>query len=258
MSTGKRTTATVLGARIDVLSWEESIHRIATWGQRRESRYVCACNVHSIVTANADPVFREIINSADMATADGMPVAWSLRKLGFGKQERINGPDLTWRLLEHAAAGGQSVFFYGSSEQTLCLLKSKIEAAFPTLTIAGMLSPPYRPLTDAEDQQIIEEVNASEAALVFVGLGCPKQEVWMAQHRGKIKAVMLGVGAAFDYHAGTLRRAPVWMQRAGLEWAYRLLKEPRRLWRRYLSTNTQFLFSVMQQLYARWRLTKHR
>jgi N-acetylglucosaminyldiphosphoundecaprenol N-acetyl-beta-D-mannosaminyltransferase len=186
-----------------------------------------------------------------MATPDGMPVAWAIRALGFGKQKRINGPDLTWKLLSHCAQRGQSVFFYGSTEQTLAKLDARIRAAFPALNVAGMLSPPYRPLTEAEDQQIVEHVNASGATLVFVGLGCPKQEVWMAQHRGKINAVMLGVGAAFDYHAGTLQRAPVWMQRFGFEWAYRLLKEPRRLWRRYLNTNSAFVFGITKQLLAR-------
>jgi N-acetylglucosaminyldiphosphoundecaprenol N-acetyl-beta-D-mannosaminyltransferase len=256
MQTDCRTTAAILGARIDVLSWQQSVDRIAGWGQRRESRYVCACNVHSVVTASTDASFRTAINGADMATPDGMPVAWSIRALGFGKQDRINGPDLMWRLLSRCADHGQSVFFYGSSEQTLAQLQVRIAEAFPSLKVAGMLSPPYRSLTEAEDQKIVERVNASGPALVFVGLGCPKQEVWMAQHRGRINAVMLGVGAAFDYHAGTLARAPVWMQGLGLEWAYRLFKEPRRLWRRYLSTNSAFLFGITRQLLDRNNQTK--
>lgn len=251
-----RATAPILGANIDAMSWQQSIDRIIAWGLKRESRYVCACNVHSVVTASADALFRDVINSADMATPDGMPVAWSLRRLGFSQQERINGPDLTWRLLARCADLGLPVYFYGSSEHTLSQLRVKIATAFPRLELAGTHSPPFRVLTEAEDVQIIESVNASGAALVFVGLGCPKQEFWMAQHRGKIQAVMLGVGAAFDYHAGTLQRAPFWMQRVGLEWAYRLLKEPRRLWRRYLSTNSTFLFGIARQLLSRNRSIK--
>lgn len=246
-----RTTAPILGANIDALSWQQSLDQIIAWGQRRESRYVCACNVHSVVTASTDAAFQEVINGADMATPDGMPVAWSLRRMGHGKQERINGPDLTWRLLARCADLRLPVYFYGSSDSTLTALRARIAAAFPSLQLAGMLSPPFRALSEAEDKTIVESVNASGAALVFVGLGCPKQELWMAQHRGRIQAVMLGVGAAFDYHAGTLRRAPVWMQHLGLEWAYRLIKEPRRLWRRYLSTNTAFLYGIAKQLLAR-------
>jgi N-acetylglucosaminyldiphosphoundecaprenol N-acetyl-beta-D-mannosaminyltransferase len=247
-TTYTRTTVGILGSSIDALSWDDALDQINDWAQRRESRYVCACNVHSLVTASLDPAFREIITSADMAIPDGMPVAWSLRKLGFPQQQRINGPDLMWRLCENAAASGQELFFYGSSSRTLTQLHGKLSALMPTLKIAGMNSPPYRPPTEAEDRAIIERINASRAAVVFISLGCPKQERWMAQHRGKIDAVMIGVGAAFEYHAGSLKRAPAWMQERGLEWLYRLMKEPTRLWHRYLITNTIFLFRICRQL----------
>lgn len=248
MNLSDRTTGTVLQARIDAISWHQAVDRILSWGAQRQSRYVCACSVHSVVTASSNERFLHAVNQADMATPDGMPVAWSLRRLGFTDQQRINGPDLTWRLLQHAAQHGQKVFFYGSSEETLRRLRQKIEEHFAQLRIVGMIAPPFRTLSDAEDQAIIDHINSSGANLVFVGLGCPKQELWMAQHRGRIHAVMLGVGAAFDYHAGTLQRAPLWMQRNGLEWLYRLLKEPRRLWRRYLSTNTRFILGIALQL----------
>jgi N-acetylglucosaminyldiphosphoundecaprenol N-acetyl-beta-D-mannosaminyltransferase len=250
-----RARATLLGAKIDALSWDRTVMQIASWARRRESRYVCLCNVHSVVTANVDAEFRHVINTADMATPDGMPVAWSLSRMGFPKQPRINGPDLMWRMCDHAARSGTRLFFFGSSEQTLALLENKIRAAFPTVQIAGMVSPPYRKLRAEEEEEIVEQINQSKAELVFVGLGCPKQEKWMAAQRGKIHAVMLGVGAAFDYHAGTLRRAPHWMQRSGLEWLYRLGQEPRRLSRRYLVTNTRFVVGISRQLL---RQRKHR
>lgn len=246
-----RSRATILGAQIDALSWDRTVAQIILWTRRGESRYVCLCNVHSVVTANLDAEFRSVINGADMATPDGMPVAWSLSRLGFPHQERINGPDLMWRMCEHAARSGTKLFFYGSSTQTLAYLEIKIRAAFPAARIVGMVSPPYRTLSAEEDDAMIEQINKSGAGLVFVGLGCPKQEFWMAAQRGKIQAVMLGVGAAFDYHAGTLRRAPNWMQQCGLEWFYRLCQEPRRLWRRYLLTNAIFVIGMARQLLAR-------
>jgi N-acetylglucosaminyldiphosphoundecaprenol N-acetyl-beta-D-mannosaminyltransferase len=242
-----------LGSAIDALSWEDALARITDWATECQSRYVCACNAHSVVTASLDPAFREVINGADMAVPDGMPIAWSLNKLGFPRQPRISGPDLMWRLCENAAAQGLAVFLYGSSPRTLTKLKANLSSRIPALQIVGANSPPYRSLSEAEDEAVVELINGSGAAIVLIGLGCPKQERWMAMHRGRINAVMVGVGAAFDYHAGTLQRAPPWMQRKGLEWLYRLLKEPRRLWRRYLKTNTIFLLRIVRQFHKEHR-----
>jgi N-acetylglucosaminyldiphosphoundecaprenol N-acetyl-beta-D-mannosaminyltransferase len=244
-----RVKVRVLDSYVDALSWDEAVQRINRWARPSESRYVCACNVHSVVNASLDPAFRSVINGADMAIPDGMPIAWSLRKLGFAAQQRIDGPNLMWRLCERAAATGQRVFFYGSSPYVLARLNATLNALLPALQIAGMHAPPYRPQMTQEDEATIELINASGAALVFVGLGCPKQEIWMAQHRGKICGVMIGVGAGFDYHAGTLERAPCWMQDGGLEWLFRLSREPRRLWRRYLGTNSIFLLLIAKQLF---------
>ena len=246
-----RTRAAILGAQIDSLEWDTALARIASWAKRRESRYVCLCNVHSVVTASLEPEFRDVINHADLATPDGMPVAWALSQLGFPRQPRINGPDLMWRLCEYSTRSGIKLFFYGSSPQTLALLETKLNTSFANIHVVGMLSPPYRALSAEENTAMVKQINASGAELVFVGLGCPKQEIWMAAQRGKINAVMLGVGAAFDYHAGTLRRAPHWMQRSGLEWLYRFGQEPRRLWRRYLVTNTIFVIGMVRQLLTR-------
>jgi N-acetylglucosaminyldiphosphoundecaprenol N-acetyl-beta-D-mannosaminyltransferase len=246
-----RTRAPILDTEIDALSWDATVMRIASWARRRESRYVCLCNVHSVVTASLEAEFRDAINGADMAAPDGMPVAWALSRLGFPRQPRINGPDLMSRLCAYAAKSQTKVFFYGSSPQTLTQLENKIITAFPGIRIAGMISPPFRALSAEENDAMVKLINNSGAELLFVGLGCPKQELWMASQRGKINAVMLGVGAAFDYHAGTLQRAPGWMQRGGLEWLYRFGQEPRRLWRRYLVTNTIFVMGMARQLLTR-------
>ncbi|WP_334187231.1 WecB/TagA/CpsF family glycosyltransferase [Noviherbaspirillum sp.] len=238
----------VLEAFIDALSWDDAIGRITAWGAARESRYVCICNVHSVVTTTSDLEFKVAVNNADMATPDGAPIAWALRRLGHPGQARINGPDLMMKYLAVAERKGQVVFFYGSTESTLAKLRTALAGKFPRLKIGGAYSPPFRPLSVEEDNAIVDQINDSGANVVFVGLGCPKQEKWMAEHRGRINAVMIGVGAAFDYHAGVIKRAPLWWQNNGLEWLYRLGSEPRRLFMRYTVTNTLFVFGFMRQM----------
>lgn len=194
-----------------------------------------------------------VLASADMALPDGAPVAWMLIALGAAGQRRISGPDLMLRYCEHACATGESIFLYGSTEETLALLQRNLLARWPQLKIAGAYAPPFRVLTTQEDDAAILRINESDAATVWVSLGCPKQEIWMAAHRGRVNATMIGVGAAFDFHAGTLKRAPVWMRDHGLEWLHRLANEPRRLWKRYAQTNTIFLAKALRQLLARNR-----
>lgn len=231
----------VIGTLVDLLEWPEAIQRIADWGRAGESRYVVACNVHTTVTAAFDPGFQRVVNAADMTTSDGAPVTWMLRQLGKPLQRRINGPDLMWRYLKTEAPQHGKVFLYGGTAETLALLRARIEAEFPGIELVGTYSPPFRPPTHEEDLADAARINASGAHVVFVGLGCPKQEAWMARQRGQVNAVMLGVGAAFDYLAGVQARAPQWMRRNGLEWLYRMASEPRRLWRRYVFTNVPFL-----------------
>ncbi|HVL75188.1 MAG TPA: WecB/TagA/CpsF family glycosyltransferase [Noviherbaspirillum sp.] len=247
-SPAQREGKPVLEAFIDAMTWSEAISRIAGWAAARESRYVCICNVHSVVTTTRDVEFKIAVNNADMATPDGAPIAWALRHLGHTGQQRINGPDLMWKYLAEAERRDQSVFFYGSTEATLERLRLTLARKFPLLRIAGCYSPPFRSLSREEDEQIVRMINDSGANVVFVGLGCPKQEKWMADHRGRVQAVMIGVGAAFDYHAGVLKRAPVWWQNHGLEWLFRLGAEPRRLFRRYMVTNTLFVFGFLRQV----------
>ncbi len=236
-----RNTHPVLKTSIDATDWDNVLNRIASWARQRLSTYVCLCNVHSVVTARRDPALRAALEGADLALPDGAPVALSLRISGVDSQRRINGPDLMLRWLDHAQRHGLSAFFYGSTPETLTRLRNELRRRFPALKIAGMHSPPFRELTDEEDQQDVDRINQSGAAVVFVGLGCPKQEIWMARLRGRVNSVMIGVGAAFDYHAGVVKRAPTWMQHRGLEWMHRLSSEPRRLMWRYLSTNSLFM-----------------
>jgi N-acetylglucosaminyldiphosphoundecaprenol N-acetyl-beta-D-mannosaminyltransferase len=190
-----------------------------------------------------------------MATPDGMPVTWMLRHMGFPNQQRINGPDLMWNYCEFAERMNESIFLYGNTQQTLDNLQRRLRISFPKLMIAGTCSPPFRTLSNKEDDEIVQLINNSGARVVFVSLGCPKQELWMAAHRGKINAVMVGVGAAFDYHAGTIKRAPLWMQHHGLEWLHRLYSEPRRLWKRYIVTNSIFIVVAGWQLIVyKWKM----
>lgn len=240
-SNGRRTGACILDSFIDAASWHKTVETLSEWAKGRQSRYVCICNVHVVLTAKQHSEFRRVVNGADMATPDGMPLAWVLRRSGFEHQERINGPDLMWTLCSHAERERLSIFLYGSTPNTLEKLVHRLKTSFPQLIIAGIFSPPFRCLTVEEDREMTNLINNSGAHIAFVGLGCPKQEFWMAAQRGKVQAVMIGVGAAFDYHAGVVKRAPIWMRQAGLEWLCRLMSEPKRLWKRYLITNSLFL-----------------
>lgn len=241
-----RRNGLVVGVPIDVIDWPTAQQVLGNWAATRESRYVCICNVHSVVTAGQYSGYRRIIEEADMVTPDGAPIAWTLRRKGFGGQARINGPDLMWRLSEYAQRNNIKIGFFGSTPETLQHLRDAVFSTFPGLDIAYCFSPPFRTLSQDEDNEICHSINNCGIGLLFVGLGCPKQEQWMAEHRGRIRAVMIGVGAAFDYHAGTIRRAPIWMQTSGLEWLFRLASEPRRLWRRYLMTNALFILKTMR------------
>ena len=243
-----RPGAHVVGSYIDAVDRAGCLERIFSWTSRRESRYACLCNVHSVVTARRDPEFHHAIGSADLAVPDGAPVAWRLRALGFAGQPRVSGAELMWSCCARAEAECVPVFLVGSRPETLRALTAHLAREFPRLEVAGCYAPPFRPLTAEEDRQLTSAIADSGAGIVFVALGCPKQERWMAEHRGRIPAVMIGLGAAFDFHAGTARRAPQWMQDFGLEWLHRLASEPRRLWRRYLVTNTLFIAYLLAEM----------
>lgn len=246
-----RPRAAIFGTRIDALGWDDALETVLAWAARRESRYVCHVNVHALVTARRDDAFRATLNRADLVTPDGMPLAWLLRRRGFPGQPRVSGPDFLWRFCAVAARHGLKVYLCGGRPATLQRLAPRLVEAFPGLAVVGAEALPFREPTVAEREQTAAHINASGAHAVFVGLGCPKQERWMAAQRGRVNAVMLGVGAALDFHAGTAARAPAWMQRHGLEWLHRLGADPRRLARRYLVTNSLFLFYLLQQAVRR-------
>ena len=250
----RRVRCDVLGAPIDVVSWQEAVDRIASWSKMRQSRMVVLCNVHSVVTVRSDPEFAAAIERADLAAPDGMPVAWRLRRSGYANQQRIDGPGLMLRSCERAAADGTPIFLLGSTSATLERLRARLAERYPRLKIAGTASPPYSPaLAQAREPALLERIRGSGAGIVFVSLGCPKQEKWMASNVEKLNLVMMGVGAAFDFHAGVVERAPVWMQDCGLEWLHRLARDPRRLWRRYLTTNSRFVYEVINERLHRSR-----
>lgn len=235
----------VAGVGISAVDYRHVCAQTAEWveeGRRSPARYVCVTSVHGIVTARSDADFRRMLNEADMATPDGMPVVWAMRSFGHRGQQRVYGPTLMLRLCESAERCGHRIFLYGATEDTLAALRRNLLARFPGLQIAGLYAPPFRPLTAEEDADVISRIRQSQADIVFVGISTPKQEAWMFAHKASLPGtVMFGVGAAFNFHAGVVRQAPAWMQARGLEWFYRLLMEPRRLWRRYLLETPLFL-----------------
>ena len=224
--------------------------QIVRWAKDGQSRYVCVAAVSSVMAAHQDPTFLDVMNGADLVTPDGMPLVVGLRQLGLPTASRVYGPDLTLAILSRAAAEGVPVGFYGGTPDVLEKLISTTSASLPGLKVVYRVSPPFRDLDVDEEAEIAREISASGARIVLVGLGCPKQERWMARQQGSIQAVMVGVGAAFDFLAGTKRQAPAFLQRSGLEWLFRLLTEPRRLWKRYLTQNPHFLVLFGRQLLA--------
>ena len=244
-------TRNILGVHVNPTSYVEAARQISTWAKAGESRYVCVANVHMVMEAYDSPDFKEIVNAADLITPDGMPLVWMLRRMGYPQQTRVYGPDLTLEVIAAAAAENIPVGFYGGALDVLEAMLRVLKSKCPGLQVPYAYSPPFRPLTAEEDAEVVNGINASGARILFVGLGCPKQERWMAEHGSKIQAVMLGVGAAFDFHAGSIRQAPRWMQKSGLEWLFRLIQEPRRLWRRYLYQNPRFVWFMIWQLLGR-------
>lgn len=231
----------VLGVNYTTSSISEVAGYLIRHAEELAGKYICFSNVHTTVMAADDPEYREILNHSAMTFPDGMPVAKKIAENGFYQAERVAGPDLMEALFKQSMGTGRKHYFYGSSEKTIEALEKNLHERYPWMEIVGMVSPPFRPLTEEEDAAAVDAINASGADFVWIGLGAPKQEKWMYAHRDKIHGVMLGVGAGFDFHAGTIKRAPSLIQRLGLEWFYRLLQNPGRLLKRYFVTNTKFL-----------------
>lgn len=243
----------IIGISIFPTSYAEVVQQVSDWAATGESHVVCVANVHMLMEAHDSPEFCALLNRADLIVPDGMPLVWLLRLKGHKNQQRVYGPTLMLHVLEAATRESIPVGFYGSDERTLRQLVECMQSRFPGLNVAFAYSPPFRALTDEEDEQICTEISASGVRILFVGLGCPRQETWMDAHRRKIKTVMLGVGAAFDFHAGTKRQAPDWVQRLGLEWLFRLTQEPARLARRYIYHNPRFILLAILDLLGIYR-----
>lgn len=238
----------VLGQRVDVIDYVGVVERVIEWAKARSPRYVCISNVHMVMEGHDDGSFQSVVNAADLVTADGKPLVWALKLLGNPTATQVRGPELMPRLLAAAAEHGIPVGFFGATNETLQLLADKVLQRYPALHIAYSYSPPFRALSETEDASIVEAIRASGARIIFVGLGCPKQERWMAKHCSSIDAVLVGTGAAFDFLAGTKLEAPEWVRELSLEWLFRLATEPRRLWKRYLRQNPRFLYLLGRDL----------
>ncbi len=245
----------ILGTKVNFTSYAETCQAIAQSIRQQEFGYVAIANVHLVMTGYWHRDYQQLINHAKLVTPDGMPLVWGLKLQGCSSANRVYGPDLTLACCELAAREKIPVYFYGSRAETLTQLTANLQQHYPDLNIAGWDAPPFRPLSPTEQAIALEKIRQSGAKLVFVGLGCPKQERWMAQCSEHIPAVLLGVGAAFDFHAGTVSQAPRWLMKLGLEWLYRLSQEPRRLWKRYLLNNPAFVLLFMGQLFSQ-KLTK--
>jgi N-acetylglucosaminyldiphosphoundecaprenol N-acetyl-beta-D-mannosaminyltransferase len=241
----------LFGVQVAASNYDEVVEVVTRAAKMRLPAIVSLHAVHAIIESIRDPGLLEKVNRFEAVLPDGQPVRWALNNLhGVGLRERVYGPELTLRLCARAAEDGIPIFLYGGSSEVIKMLVQKLQLQFPALQIAGAESPPFRALTPAEDADVVRRINDSGAGIVFIGLGCPKQDHFAADHADRIRAVQVCVGAAFDFHAGAKSMAPAWMQRRGLEWVYRLSREPRRLWRRYLQTNSIFL--------ARWMMARLR
>jgi N-acetylglucosaminyldiphosphoundecaprenol N-acetyl-beta-D-mannosaminyltransferase len=240
----------VLGVRVDAVQIPDVIAQMEQWIARRDTcHYIAVTNVHVLMEARHSPSFRMVLDSADLCVPDGMPLVWIGRSRGYPLKHRVYGPDLLLDFCQETNAKGYRHFFYGGAPGVPEALAAKLKCKFPMLEVAGTYSPPFRSLTSEEDARVVEMINGAAPDVLWVGLGCPKQESWMYEHCKQLRVpVLVGVGQAFDLHAGRLKQAPAWMREHGLEWLFRLMAEPRRLWRRYLIYNSEFVFSELLEL----------
>lgn len=238
-------TCNIMGVNIAAIDMNWLVEYIKVNIEKIKGAYICVANVHTTVTAYEDKNYCAVQNGGLMAIPDGGPLSSVGRSRGHKNMARTTGPSLMTEIFKISAEKGYRHFFYGSTEEVLGNLKTKLEENYPGIQIAGMYSPPFRPLTDEENVSVIQMINDSKPDFIWIGLGAPKQEIWMAEHQGKLDGLMIGVGAGFAYHADMLKRAPEWLQRSNLEWLYRLIQEPRRLFTRYFHTNLSFIWHAV-------------
>lgn len=239
---------TVLTMRADVTNLSLAVGAVSEISKSRKGAYVCVSNVHMCMETFDDVAFRSVVNDADLVIPDGRPISWAQKLLGAKGAEQVRGQDIMNELCRISGEKNLNIGLYGgSSESVLDDVVGKLKCQFSDIQITYRYSPPFRPLSAEEDAEIVRSINDAQVNVLFVGIGCPKQERWMASHKEHLHCVMLGVGAAYDFIAGSKRHAPRWMQKIGMEWLFRLLSEPRRLWKRYLKQNPRFVFYFLQQ-----------
>lgn len=238
-------TCNIMGVNIAAINMEWLLKYLDKNLKDLSGDYICVSNVHTTVTSYEEPDYCAVQNGGIMAIPDGGPLSTVGRKRGYKSMERTTGPSLMGEIFKISKEKGYKHFFYGSKQETLDLLNQKLKESYLGIQIVGMYSPPFRTLTAEEDEAVVKMINEAKADFVWIGLGAPKQEIWMAGHQGKIEGLMLGVGAGFDYYAGNIERAPEWMQKSNLEWLYRLIQDPKRLFNRYWHTNTKFIWNAM-------------
>lgn len=250
MGAGSKVPRTnILGVGIHAITLAETVNRLSGWIDARHRHYVSACTVHTVMECRRSPAMRRAVNGAGLAVPDGMPLVWLARRLSGVDVSRVYGPDLLRAMCAHSVTAGYSHYFYGGAPGVAAALAQNLHQRFPGLRVAGHYSPPYRPAYAPEEPAVIEQINTAAPDIIWVGLGTPKQDLWMAAHRAQLAApVLVGVGAAFDFFTGRVAQAPGWMQSSGLEWLFRLSQEPRRLWYRYLVYNPLFVSLVALQL----------
>ena len=249
----------IFGVHVSATTYDEACQQIIRAAKQGIPVIVDHMPVHGLIDASANPNLRSMINSFDIVAPDGQPVRWMLNRFyNANLFERVYGPELMLKICRKTAEIGVGIYLYGSLPQVVEELRAKLLTLFPTLKIMGYESPPFRPLSREEDKEVIDRINQSGAKIIFLGLGCPKQEIFAYEHRKSIKAVQICVGAAFDFHAGNKKMAPAWMQRNSLEWMFRLSQEPIRLWRRYLWTNSVFIFLLARRLIFPNQLVKYK
>jgi N-acetylglucosaminyldiphosphoundecaprenol N-acetyl-beta-D-mannosaminyltransferase len=244
----KNERVNVVSLNVNVCNHESAIQCVAELVEKRNGGYVCFSTVHMVMESHDDAQYAEKVNGANLIVPDGMPLVWMQKLRGEGQAARVRANDLMIMLCAYAEENDLTVGFYGGKQSVIDAILERAKRDFPKLKIAYAFSPPFRPLTDAEDARITAEINRKNPAILFMGLGCPKQENWMWAHKDKVQAVMLGVGASFDFFAGNVKESPEWLGRLGLEWLFRLTQEPRRLWRRYLILNPRFVRLAVGQL----------
>lgn len=247
----------VLGVQVSAVNMDQTLDILDHWITEGINKYVCVTGVHGVMESRRDETLQQIHNAAGLVTPDGMPLVWWTRSCGWRHVRRVYGPDLLLACCQRSITTGYRHFFYGGQEGVAELLARRLTKRFPGLIIAGTYTPPFRALTEHEEENVVNIINGAAPDIVWVGLSTPKQEYWMAEHVGRLDApVLIGVGAAFDFHAGLKRQAPVWMQHNGLEWLFRLGNEPRRLWKRYLLNNPAFVWLALQEIW-RTRIASH-